>query len=92
MQAFDAVDLLLMNTIYAASEDPIEGVSAEKLARDIAEAKGKEVLFFAEKEEIVDYLAANFATGDLIVTVGAGDVCQIGPCLLEKCLGRKANG
>ncbi|HEY4355520.1 MAG TPA: UDP-N-acetylmuramate--L-alanine ligase [Acidobacteriaceae bacterium] len=82
--AFGDADSLLVLDIYAASEKPIEGVSGERLAERIREASGKLVNYAASMEEAVERLAKDARPGDLVLTLGAGNVSQAGPMLLER--------
>src|ERR1700761_2495242 len=82
--AFGDADSLLVLDIYAASEKPIEGVSGEGLAQRIREASGRLVHYAASMEEAVERLAKDGRTGDLVLTLGAGNVSQAGPMLLER--------
>jgi UDP-N-acetylmuramate--alanine ligase len=82
--AFADADSVFVLDIYAASEKPIEGVTAEFLARQIAE-KGKRdavhIPSFAAASGAVAVLAQ---PGDMILTLGAGNVSQLGPIILER--------
>jgi len=81
--AFGDADTLLVLDIYAASEKPIEGVSGESLAGHI-KASGHEVRYVASFVEAVDSIAAAAREGDMVLTLGAGNVSQLGPMILEK--------
>ncbi len=81
--AFGDADTLLVLDIYAASEQPIEGVSAQHFADAVRRAGHTSVRYvssFAEAARVAS-LAAN--EGDLVVTLGAGNVYQVGPKVLE---------
>jgi len=65
--------------IYAASEEPIPGVTAERLAEHI---EGPEVQFAADFPAAVAAVVAQSQKGDLIMTLGAGSVSQLGPQIL----------
>jgi UDP-N-acetylmuramate--alanine ligase len=84
--AFYDADLLVITDIYAASEKPIEGVTAEALANGIRMHGQKEVIFIADREAIPDHLATIVQPGDMVITLGAGNIWQAGEALL-KCLG-----
>jgi UDP-N-acetylmuramate--alanine ligase len=81
--AFGDADAVQVLDIYAASEQPIAGVTGETLAEAIAAASGRRVLYAASMAEAVDRLAADARPGDAILTLGAGSVSQAGPMLLE---------
>jgi len=81
--AFADADTLLILDIYAASEKPIEGVHAEALARQIAEAGRHAATYVPSFEEAAEKAAAAAQPGDLILTLGAGSVSQLGALILE---------
>ena len=77
--AFSGADTVIVLPIYAASEDPIPGVTAERLAELI---RASRVEFAAEFAIAVSVVAANARDGDLILTLGAGSVSQLAPQIL----------
>ncbi len=82
--SFNHADLLLLLPIYGASERPLEGVSAESLARAIKERGHKEVMSVGSKEEALEKLLELVGEGDLVLTLGAGDVYGVGERLLQE--------
>jgi UDP-N-acetylmuramate--alanine ligase len=82
--AFSHADSLFVLDIYPASEQPIEGVTGEALARRIAEKNDCAARYVDSFEEAVNAAAAEAREGDMILTLGAGSVSQLGPMLLEK--------
>lgn len=82
--AFYQADLLLVTDVYAAGEDPIEGASGEALAQGIIEHGHKETYYRASLEEIAALLAELVEPGDLVVTLGAGNINQVCGMLAEK--------
>jgi UDP-N-acetylmuramate--alanine ligase len=81
--AFRGADTVVVLPIYAASEDPIPGVNAERLAELIKTEKGgPRVEFAAEFAIAVSVVAASAREGDLILTLGAGSVSQLAPQIL----------
>lgn len=81
--AFDEADLLIVTGIYAAGEEEIPGVHADKLAEAIREHGHKEVVHLGSLEEVVPYLLSLSKAGDMVITLGAGDVYRTGEALLE---------
>jgi UDP-N-acetylmuramate--alanine ligase len=82
--AFADADTLCLLDIYPASEKPIEGVTAEALASRIAGA-GKRSVSYAPSFSDAVAMVANFAQpGDMVLTLGAGSVSQLGAMVLEK--------
>jgi UDP-N-acetylmuramate--alanine ligase len=82
--AFGDADSLLVLDIYAASEKPIEGISGEGLARTIREKGAPSTQYASSFAEAVNSVAASAQDGDMILTLGAGSVSQLGPMILEK--------
>ena len=77
--AFADADSVIVLPIYAASEEPIPGVTAERLASRI---QGPAVHFAPEFAAAVQMVAAEVREGDLILTLGAGNVSQLAPQIL----------
>ncbi|MFY9683574.1 MAG: cyanophycin synthetase, partial [Candidatus Sulfotelmatobacter sp.] len=82
--AFGDADSLFVLDIYAASEKPIEGISGEALARTIRESGGRSAQYVSSFPDAVSSAAAVAQEGDMILTLGAGSVSQLGPMILEK--------
>ncbi|MCD7736720.1 MAG: UDP-N-acetylmuramate--L-alanine ligase [Lachnospiraceae bacterium] len=79
--ALSLADKIVLADIYAARETDTLGVSSDLLRRRLEE-KGKEAWYFPTFDEIEAFLLQSCAPGDLIITMGAGDVVQIGEHLL----------
>jgi UDP-N-acetylmuramate--alanine ligase len=91
--AFGDADSLFVLDIYGASEKPIEGVGAEMLAQRIEETMApKTVQYVGSFTDAVRSVAAVAEDGDMILTLGAGTVSQLGPMILEKLKEREAAG
>ena len=86
--AFGDADAVQVLDIYAASEQPIEGITGEALAAAIREKNGGRVRYANSMAEAVERLAADARPGEMILTMGAGSVSQAGPMLLEELRGR----
>jgi UDP-N-acetylmuramate--alanine ligase len=82
--AFGDADSLFVLDIYAASEKPIEGISGERLARTICEKGGLSAEYVSSFADAVSSAAAAAENGDMILTLGAGSVSQLGPMIVEK--------
>jgi len=82
--AFRDADTVIVLPIYAASEEPIPGVTAEGLAERIV---GPQVQYAGDISAAIASVAAQAKKGDLILTLGAGSVSQLGPQILAA-LGR----
>ncbi|MGA9527533.1 MAG: UDP-N-acetylmuramate--L-alanine ligase [Terriglobales bacterium] len=81
--AFGDADMLCVLDIYAASEKPIEGISGEALAQRIAEAGKPSATYVASFADAAERVAQLAEPGDMILTLGAGSVSQLGPIILE---------
>jgi UDP-N-acetylmuramate--alanine ligase len=88
--AFADADSLFVLDIYAASEKPIEGISAEGLARTIREKGGRSAHYAGSFADAVSSVAGVAEDGDMILTLGAGSVSQLGPMIVERLKGREA--
>src|SRR5690606_35718136 len=74
--SFNEADRLIVTEVYAASEDPIPGVSGEALAEAVR-AHGHREVSFAPRAALVEALRAQLQPGDLLITLGAGDISQV---------------
>ncbi len=82
--AFADADTLCLLDIYPASEKPIEGITAEALASRIAGAGNGSVDYAPSFSDAVATVAALAQPGDMVLTLGAGSVSQLGAMILEK--------
>ena len=80
-QALSLADKVVLADIYAARETDHLGISSETLQKEI-EALGHECYYFPTFDEIENFLLKNCINGDLLITMGAGDVLKIGENLL----------
>ena len=76
-------DKVVLTDIYAARETDDLGIRSETLLQEL-EALGQECYYFPTFDEIENFLLENCITGDLLITMGAGDVHKIGEKLLGK--------
>ena len=81
--AFNGADLVRVLSLYEASEAPIEGVSGEALADRIRHAGHPGVRFAGPVETAAAAILPDLREGDLVLTLGAGSVTNLGPQLLE---------
>jgi len=85
LTAFYQSDVLIVMDIYAAGEAPIPGVHAKDLAEGIAAHGHREVLYMdGDRAGILNYLCESTRPGDLVLTLGAGDVGQLGAEFLTR--------
>jgi UDP-N-acetylmuramate--alanine ligase len=71
-------DMLFILDIYSAGEMPIEGVTSEKLAQSLKDRGHKSVFYVKEPDEVVHSILKMLKPGDLVLTLGAGDVWKLG--------------
>jgi UDP-N-acetylmuramate--alanine ligase len=85
LTAFYQSDVLIVMDIYPAGEAPIPGVHARDLADGIAAHGHREVLYMnGDRDGVVQYLCESTRPGDLVLTLGAGDVGQLGADLMAR--------
>jgi UDP-N-acetylmuramate--alanine ligase len=77
-RSFYDADVVLLSDIYAASEDPIEGVTAQSLAEEIEKFGHRNVRYIGGVERGKQALSATAQPGDLVLTLGAGNVWRAG--------------
>ncbi|BDM71548.1 UDP-N-acetylmuramate--L-alanine ligase [Streptomyces nigrescens] len=82
-QALALADASVVLDIYPAREDPIPGVTSD-LIIDAARAAGAEVTAESDKTAVPDAIAGMARPGDLVLTMGAGDVTDLGPAILTR--------
>jgi UDP-N-acetylmuramate--alanine ligase len=83
--ALTAADAVAVTSVYAAREEPVEGVEGRLIVEAlVAERPGMPVAWAPELEDAVRFLSRRARPGDLVVTIGAGDVERAGPLLLEE--------
>jgi UDP-N-acetylmuramate--alanine ligase len=81
--AFSAADTVFVLDIYAASEKPIEGITSDVLAQRIARDGHREAIHIASFADAAAAVSVLAQPGDMILTLGAGNVSQLGPIILE---------
>jgi UDP-N-acetylmuramate--alanine ligase len=82
--AFSQADLLILTDIYSAGEQPIPGVSGETIKNEIEQQTNQRVTYVPDKGKIARYLNEIVEPGDLVMTMGAGNIYQVGEELVEK--------
>jgi UDP-N-acetylmuramate--alanine ligase len=80
--AFKDADRVVLMDIYPAGENPIEGVDSEILYRGMKNG-GKDVVYLQDRDRVMDYLLKELKSGDLLLTLGAGNVWKIGEDFLK---------
>ncbi|HEX9873346.1 MAG TPA: UDP-N-acetylmuramate--L-alanine ligase [Deferrimonas sp.] len=84
LTAFYQADHLVVMDIYAAGEEPIPGADAQALAEGVTGHGHKDVHYIAERDAVVAHLTAQMRPGDIVITLGAGNVWQVGEALIGR--------
>jgi UDP-N-acetylmuramate--alanine ligase len=82
--SFSDADILYLMDIYAAGEKPIEGTSSQALLEAIRERGGTPVIYVPVREGLAKLLCEGLLPGDVLFTLGAGDVWKVGEELLKR--------
>lgn len=82
-KAFHDADLIIMSGVYGAGETPIEGVDGRTLAELTERFERRPVKYFPELDGIAEYLSGIVQPGDMVITLGAGDVYKVGEKLVK---------
>ena len=83
--AFTDADVVCLAEIYAAREKNIYKLSSKTLMEKIKERHPeKDVQFFKSFDDIADFVLANASAGDVVITMGAGDIYRVGEMMIEK--------
>jgi UDP-N-acetylmuramate--alanine ligase len=90
--AFADADEVVLTDIYAASEEPIPGVTVEALADAVARASGRPVRIVKAVDRLAAELAAAARPGDAVLTLGAGSIASVPRRLLAALREREARG
>jgi UDP-N-acetylmuramate--alanine ligase len=84
--AFPQADILVLTDIYAAGEPPIPGISGETIKNEVEKQTGQTVTYIPDKANVARYLSEIVEPGDLVMTMGAGNIYQAGEELVERLL------
>ena len=87
--ALAMADLAVVTDVYAAREEPIRGVTG-KIVAQAAKRAGVKVEWVPKRERLVGKLEKLVGEGDVVLTLGAGDITEVGRDLLERLAGRAA--
>src|SRR6266478_3751018 len=82
--AFADADTVSILDIYPASEQPILGVTGEWLARRITEASGRKADYISSFADAANAVSREARSGDMVLTLGAGNISQLGSQILEE--------
>ncbi len=82
--SFEGIDALFITEIYPAGEDPIEGVSGGRLVDEIKKVTPLAVSFVATAEAMLEQVVPMLREGDIVLTMGAGDIWKVGQSIMGK--------
>ncbi len=84
-ESFDEADKIVMAEIYAAREKNIYKISSRELVNEIKRVHSeKDIYYFSNFDEIASFVINNARSGDLVITMGAGDIYKVAEMILEK--------
>ena len=83
-RSFYDADTVIVTSIYAAGEAPIDGITGDLVARAAVESGHRDVVYIPEMSDVIEHLEKNVRDGDVVVTLGAGSVYRAGEDLLER--------
>jgi UDP-N-acetylmuramate--alanine ligase len=89
LTAFDDADVLILTDIYPAGEPPIPGVTARGLAEGIAARTGRDVRYVGDRAGVVEAVLRTARAGDLVLTLGAGDIGAVADQVRERLAARE---
>lgn len=82
-QCFDEADVLVLTDIYSAGEEPVEGINGETIKNEVEKHTGKSVVYIEDRKDVARYLKEIVRDGDLVISMGAGDIYRTGEELVE---------
>jgi UDP-N-acetylmuramate--alanine ligase len=82
--SFANADRLFLMDVYPASERPIKGINSEVLAQRIRGAGFENLTYISDRKEMIEGIVSELKQGDVLITLGAGDVYKMGEEILKK--------
>ena len=81
--SFFNADEIVLTEVYPAGEEPIEGVNSDLIRRSILKHEGRDANIISKFENIPDYISKIVKKGDIVLTLGAGDIYKAGPMIAD---------
>jgi UDP-N-acetylmuramate--alanine ligase len=92
-RSFDPADRIVLMDVYSAGEPPIPGVSGKTVLDAMLRAKPRSrSAYLPHRANVVPFIAERVRSGDLVITMGAGDVTTLGPELVSALKQRESTG
>ena len=83
--AFIDADKVVITDVYSAGETPLPGVSGKSLVNAVLESyPSKDVTYLPRRDQVAEYLLSSSRRGDIVLTMGAGDIASVGEELVNK--------
>jgi UDP-N-acetylmuramate--alanine ligase len=84
-ESLRGADLVVVTDVYGAGEEPIPGVTGKLVVESLAEATpGKRIVYLPHRADIAAFVAREIRPGDLVITLGAGDITMVGDETLDR--------
>lgn len=83
-RSFFQADVLIVTSIYGAGEEPIKNVTGENLAKAIKDHGHPHVIYISDMDDVVQQLIKITQPNDLVITLGAGDIVNVGHKFLNE--------
>ncbi len=83
-RAFNSADVVFLTDVYPAGEKPIEGATSDRLVDAVRAHGHRDVTHVPKREDLARAIEARLEPGDVVITMGAGDITQTGRELLER--------
>ena len=81
---FSEADILCLMDIYSAGEKPINGIDSNALLDRIKKTGHKDAAYFSDRGKLMENLLMRLKSGDVVFTLGAGDVWKLGEEILKR--------
>ena len=82
--AFREADVLVLTGVYSAGEPPIPGIDGTTILAAVTEGTGQPVTYIEARKNVAAYLETVVRPGDLVITMGAGDIWRTGEELARR--------